>query len=93
MLVIAPSIVGLILFKFEIFMTLIIYDEIKVKSFNTLDKYKDDIVEGYVVRNSNEYLYNDSNFNIAKFVSGRFVIKSDKHWALNGLKRNKISAV
>ena len=70
-----------------------IYDETKVKSFNTLDRYKDDIVEGYVVRNSNEYLYNDSNFNIAKFVSSRFVIKSDKHWALNGIRRNNISYV
>jgi hypothetical protein len=70
-----------------------IYDETKVKSFNTLDKYRDDIVEGYVVRNNNEYQYNDSNFNIAKFVSSRFVIKSDKHWALNGLRRNNVRVV
>jgi hypothetical protein len=70
-----------------------IYDETKVKSFNTLDRYRDDIVEGYIVRNSDEYLYNDSNYNIAKFVSSRFVIKDDKHWALNGIRRNNISYV
>ena len=70
-----------------------IYDETKVKSFNTLDRYRDDIVEGYIVRNSDEYLYNDSNYNIAKFVSSRFVIKDDKHWALNGIRRNNVSYV
>lgn len=70
-----------------------IYDETKVKSFNTLDRYRDDIVEGYIVRNSDEYLYNDSNYNIAKFVSSRFVIKNDKHWALNGIRRNNVSYV
>lgn len=70
-----------------------IYKEDIVKSYNTLDRYRDDIVEGYIVRNSNEYLYNDSNFNIAKFVSSRFVIKNDKHWALNGLRRNNVSYV
>lgn len=70
-----------------------IYKEDIVKSYNTLDRYRDDIVEGYIVRNSDEYLYNDSNFNIAKFVSSRFVIKNDKHWALNGIRRNNISYV
>lgn len=70
-----------------------IYKEDIVKSYNTLDRYRDDIVEGYIVRNSDEYLYNDSNFNIAKFVSSRFVIKNDKHWALNGLRRNNVSYV
>jgi hypothetical protein len=70
-----------------------IYKEDIVKGYNTLDRYRDDIVEGYIVRNSDEYLYNDSNFNIAKFVSSRFVIKNDKHWALNGIRRNNISYV
>ena len=70
-----------------------IYKEDIVKGYNTLDRYRDDIVEGYVVRNNNEYQYNDSNFNIAKFVSSRFVIKSDKHWALNGLRRNNVRVV
>jgi hypothetical protein len=70
-----------------------IYKEDIVKGYNTLDKYRDDIVEGYIVRNSDEYLYNDSNYNIAKFVSSRFVIKDDKHWALNGIRRNNVSYV
>jgi hypothetical protein len=70
-----------------------IYKEDIVKGYNTLDRYRDDIVEGYIVRNSDEYLDNDSNFNIAKFVSSRFVIKNDKHWALNGIRRNNISYV
>jgi hypothetical protein len=69
------------------------YNEAKIKCYNTLDKYRDDVVEGYVVRSSNSYEYNQSDFNIAKFVSNRFIIKDDKHWALNGLKRNKIKAV
>ena len=69
------------------------YDETKIKSFNTLDKYRDDVVEGYIVRNSNEYEYNQSDFNIAKFVSNRFVIKDDKHWALNGFKKNVVAYV
>jgi hypothetical protein len=67
------------------------YDEAKVKCYNTLDKYRGDIVEGYIVRNSNSYEYNQSDFNIAKFVSNRFVIKSDKHWALNGFKKNVVA--
>jgi hypothetical protein len=70
-----------------------IYKEDIVKGYNTLDRYRDDIVEGYIVRNSDEYLYNDSNYNIAKFVSSRFVIKDDKHWALNGIRRNNVSYV
>jgi hypothetical protein len=69
------------------------YDEDKIKSFNTLDKYRDDVVEGYIVRSSNEYEYNQSDFNIAKFVSNRFVIRSDKHWALNGFKKNVVAQV
>jgi hypothetical protein len=69
------------------------YDEDKIKSFNTLDKYRDDVVEGYIIRNSNEYDYNQSDFNIAKFVSNRFVIKDDKHWTLNGFKKNTVAYV
>lgn len=70
-----------------------LYKEDIVKGYNTLDRYRDDIVEGYIIRNSDEYLYNDSDFNIAKFVSSRFVIKNDKHWTLNGLRRNNVSYV
>ena len=66
-----------------------LYDEDKVKQFNKLDYYNGDLVEGYVIRNSESFSYIESNNNVAKFVSSRFNIKGN-HWSKEGLIRNKL---
>lgn len=69
-----------------------IYDEDIVKSFNDLNEYNNDVVEGYVVRNADQYDYMDSDNNIAKFVSNRFKINdSSKHWHFQSIERNEVS--
>jgi hypothetical protein len=65
-----------------------VYNEAAIKELNSLEKYNDDLVGGYVIRNAGEFDYKDSINNVAKFVSSRFEIKGD-HWSKGKITFNK----
>lgn len=68
-----------------------LYDEKAIREFDKLETYDDDLVEGYVIRNSNSFEYTDSNNNVAKFVSSRFQIREGDHWSKEVIRFNKIN--
>ena len=67
-----------------------IWDEAKIKSL-----FKDEIdgnkCEGYVVRIVDEYPYGEFRRSLAKFVSGKFIIKHG-HWAQQQIFENKLKS-
>ena len=70
-----------------------VYDELTIRKLDSLEKYRDDLVEGYVVRNSDVYSYKDSLNNIAKFVSNRFNITSGDDWMHCSITKNKVNEI
>lgn len=52
--------------------------------------YNGDPTEGYVIRDVNEFMYDDFPISIAKFVSKKFIIDPDKHWMQEKVIPNKI---
>ncbi len=70
------------------------YDkELIIKAFNQYVEKSEDDVEGFVVRNVEEFNLEDFKYNLSKFVRHTFVI-GDSHWrhaekTINGLKSGK----
>jgi len=54
------------------------------------EEYKGNKTEGYVIRLAGGYYFDDFETSIAKFVSSRFVINSDKHWMQGKVTPNKL---
>ncbi len=52
--------------------------------------YNGDKTEGYVIRLSDEFQYNDFDMSVAKFVRKDFIIKNDKHWSQGKITQNKL---
>lgn len=70
----------------KVFKTLV-WDELAIKEF----KIDSDKEEGYVVRNSDGFLYKDFGDNVAKFVRPNHVQPNAKHWFRSTLETNKLS--
>jgi hypothetical protein len=68
------------------------YSEAVVRRFNGLRVFESDDVEGYIVRNVEEYI--NTTDNIAKFVRPGFTQAiRNKHWSLSHITKNKLKAV
>lgn len=52
--------------------------------------YNGDLTEGYVIRLADDFMYDDFQKSIAKFVSKSFIIADDKHWMQGRVVPNKI---
>lgn len=58
-----------------------LYSERVIRNhFDSLKEYQGDNVEGYVIRNSDAFDYNDFASNVAKYVRPDFVIQGNTHW-------------
>ncbi len=64
-----------------------IWDEAKIKSLYGPEKYG--VSEGYVVRNANQFSYDDFASNVCKFVRKDHV-QTDKHWLRSGGELNML---
>lgn len=64
-----------------------VWDEEMVREL--WDRIEDVNVEGYVVRNSDSFKYDDFNSNVAKFVRENHV-QTDKHWTQGEKDKNQI---
>ena len=68
-----------------------IYDKgLILEAFNNFLESTTDDVEGFVVRNSGEFMYEDFKFNLSKFVRNTFVVPP-QHWRHSKKTINKLS--
>jgi len=63
-----------------------IFDEELLRNLKFESRYGNE-VEGYVIRNSNEFLYGDFENNVAKFVRKNHV-QTDQHWKSQEIVKN-----
>lgn len=72
-----------------IYQGLWISEEDLIKVFKEYSFDKNDEVEGFVVRNSGSFLFEDFSNNVAKWVRKNHV-QTDKHWSSQEIVRNEI---
>jgi hypothetical protein len=66
-----------------------IFDQQKIHSLFP-DTYEGNPTEGYVIRLADSFHREEFQTSIAKFVSSRFVINTDKHWMQGKVIPNKL---
>jgi len=67
-----------------------LYNETAICKLDNVSDYLGDPVEGYVVRNTNKFSYDDFAKNVAKYVRPDFVIEGDTHWFQQERVKNEL---